>query len=308
MAFDPARIPDQLVQAYQAGRCAILVGAGASAGAGLPLWKGLLEQMVDAGVGHRVIDARKQAEYGALLDDPGNWLMVAGGLKDDLRVYFNEFVETAFIKSKPQPTDLHRAIVGLDRLQFVVTTNYDTLIERAYRTAGDEDVSVLTFKNAGELQRRLAQREFFILKAHGDAAKVGDGIVLTESDYREILYRQRAYQSLLQAIFTMFTVVFVGASLVDPEIKLLLGFIADAFSPGSGPNHFALMVQEELTTVQQERWFKDYNVQLVPVSKADSYAELTEFLGALRATGASGTGGTPGTASASTAAAVGPAP
>lgn len=297
MAFDPTRIPDQLVQAYRAGRCAILVGAGVSAGAGLPLWKGLLEQMIDAGVGHRVIDGRKQTEYRALLDDPGQWLMVAGGLKDDLRIYFNDFVETAFIKSKPQPTDLHRAIVGLDRLQFVVTTNYDTLIERAYRSAGEEDVSVLTFKNAGELQRRLAQREFFILKAHGDAAKVGDGIVLTESDYRELLYRQRAYQSLLQAIFSMFTIVFVGASLVDPEIKLLLGFIADAFSPGSGPNHFALMVEEELTTVQQERWFKDYNVQLVPLSKADSYAELTGFLDALRAVGAdAGAGGVIGAA------------
>lgn len=137
--------------------------------------------------------------------------MVAGALKDDLGSNFNDFIETVFIKSKPKPTDLHQSITSLDRLQFVVTTNYDTLLERSYRSAGDDDVSVLTFKNAGELQRRLAQREFFILKAHGDAAKVGDGIVLTEIDYRELLYRQRAYQSLLQAIFTMFTVVFVGA-------------------------------------------------------------------------------------------------
>lgn len=281
MAFDPKRIPDQLVQAYRDGRCAILIGAGVSAGAKLPLWGGLLEQMIDAGVKHRVITADKEAEYRALVADPSHWLMVAGGLKDDLRVYFNDFIETAFIKSKPQPTALHKALTALDRLQFVVTTNYDTLIERTYRAAGDEDVSVLTFKNAGELQRRLAQREFFILKAHGDAAKVGDGIILTEIDYREILYRQRAYQSLLQAIFTMFTVVFVGASLNDPEIKLLLGFIADAFTPGSGPNHFALMIEEEITSVQEERWFKDFNVQLVPVSKANNYEELTGFLTAL---------------------------
>lgn len=278
MAIDPKAIPDQLLQAYKAGRCAILVGAGASASAGLPLWGGLLTQMVDAGVGHRVIEPAKEAEYRRMIAEPGHWLMVAGGLKDDLRVYFNEVIETVFVRPKPQPTDLHRAITALKRLQFVVTTNYDTLIERSYRAAGDEDVSVLTFKNAGELQRRLSQREFFILKAHGDAAKVGDGIVLTETDYREILYRQRAYQSLLQAIFTMYTIVIVGASLDDPEIKLLLGFIADAFSPGGGPSHFALMIEEDITTVQQDRWFKDFNVQLVPVSKADNYQQLTEFL------------------------------
>jgi len=195
MAFDTKRIPDDLVRAYRDRRCAILVGAGASAGAKLPLWDGLLEQMVDAGVKHRVITPEKEAEYRALIKDPGQWLMVAGGLKDDLRVYFSDFIETAFIKSKPKPTDLHKALVALDRLQFVVTTNYDTLIERTFRAGGDEDVSVLTFKNAGELQRRLGQREFFILKAHGDAAKVGDGIVLTETDYRELLYRQRASRS-----------------------------------------------------------------------------------------------------------------
>jgi hypothetical protein len=281
MAFDKDRIPDQLLQAYRDGRCALLVGAGASAGSRLPLWDGLLEQMVEAGVKHRLIDALKEAEYRKLIANAGQWLMVAGALKDDLGSNFNDFIETVFIKSKPKPTDLHRSITSLDRLQFVVTTNYDTLLERSYRSAGDDDVSVLTFKNAGELQRRLAQREFFILKAHGDAAKVGDGIVLTEIDYRELLYRQRAYQSLLQAIFTMFTVVFVGASLNDPEIKLLMGFIADAFSPGSGPSHFALMVEEDITTVQKARWFKDYNVQIIPVSKADNYEDLTAFLVAL---------------------------
>lgn len=57
MAFDKDRIPDQLLQAYRDGRCALLVGAGASAGSQLPLWDGLLEQMVEAGVKHRLIDA-----------------------------------------------------------------------------------------------------------------------------------------------------------------------------------------------------------------------------------------------------------
>ena len=39
MAFDPIRIPDNLVAAYREQRCALLVGAGASMGAGLPSWK-----------------------------------------------------------------------------------------------------------------------------------------------------------------------------------------------------------------------------------------------------------------------------
>jgi hypothetical protein len=280
MTFDPTHIPDRLREAYAAKRCAVLVGAGASKGAGLPLWGQLLEQMIATGVRHRVVDPAKAVEYRRLLSNPSKYLMIASGLKDDLGAYFDEFVETTFIEPKPAPTALHEALLALDKLQFVLTTNYDTILERSFRTR-DPDVSVCTFRDVGEVQRRLSKREFFILKAHGDAARPGNSIILTDADYRNILYGQRAYQSLLSAMFTMFTMVFVGASLTDPEVNLLLGYIADSFSPGSGPNHYALMVAEDITNVERERWFKDLNVHLIPVSKANDYAEITEFLQAL---------------------------
>jgi hypothetical protein len=130
----------------------------------------------------------------------------------------------------------------------------------------------------------LSKREFFILKAHGDAAKIGNEIILTDADYRNVLFRHRAYKSLLSAMFTMFTIVFIGASMTDPETMLLLNYLADSFAPTSGPNHFALMAEEDITSVEKDRWFKDFKVQLIPVSKADRYVEVTEFLVALQAT------------------------
>jgi len=281
MAFDPTRIPDKLKESYREKRCAVLVGAGASAGARLPLWGQFLEQMIFEAERHKVIDSSKAKEYRDLVIQPSKYLMVASGLKQELRVYFDEFINKTFIAPKPAPTALHRALVALDRIQFVLTTNYDTILERTYRTK-DPDVAVCTFSDAGEVQRRLSKREFFILKAHGDAAKAGNGIILTDVDYRNILFRQRAYQSLLSAMFTMFTVIFIGASMTDPEIKLLLDYIVDSFTPGSGPSHFALMAAEDITQVERERWFSDFNIQVIPISKADEYAELTEFLIALQ--------------------------
>ncbi|MEO9227804.1 MAG: SIR2 family protein [Devosia sp.] len=127
----------------------------------------------------------------------------------------------------------------------------------------------------------LSKREFFILKAHGDASKLGNDVILTDVDYRNILFRQRGYQSLLSAMFTMFTIVFVGASMTDPEISLLLSYISDAFTPSSGPSHYALMAEEDVTQIERDRWYKDFNIQLLTVSKANNYAELTGFLGAL---------------------------
>lgn len=282
MAFDPARIPEKLKEAYRQNKCAILVGAGASAGAGLPLWGKLLENMADAALAHKVITAEKTDQYKQLAKRPEKYLTVASGLKEDLRVYFDEFIESSFIAPKPTPTALHQAIVALDKLQFVLTTNYDTLIERAYRV-NNPDVPVCTFKDAGEIQRRLWKRDPFILKAHGDATKLANGIILTDADYRELLFRQRGYQSLLSSMFTLFTIVFVGASMTDPEIMLLLNYIADAFTPSSGPCHFAALAEEDINDVEKERWFKDFNIQLIPVSKANNYAELAEFLVALKA-------------------------
>lgn len=277
MAFDLARIPEKLKHAYAAKRCSILVGAGASAGAGLPLWDQLLESMISAGEANGVVSADRAVQYRALAKKPDKYLMVASGLKDDFGNYFDEFIESTFISPRPTPTDLHKALVVLDKLQFVLTTNYDTIIERAYRGI-DPDVSVCTFRDTGEIQRRLSKREFFILKAHGDASKMGNDVILTDVDYRNLLFRQRGYQSLLSAMFTMFTIVFVGASMTDPEITLLLSYISDAFTPSSGPCHFALMAQEDITQVEKDRWFKDFNIQLIPISKAGNYAELTEFL------------------------------
>lgn len=285
MAFDRSRLPDKLVESYKAGRCAVLVGAGASKGAGLPLWDELLERMITEGERHRLLPPEKAAEYRSLLGDVSKFPMVASGLKEDIKVYFDEFIDTTFVAPKPVPTKLHEGIVGLDNLKFALTTNYDTILERAYRKR-DPDVPVCTFVDTGEVQRRLSKREFFILKAHGDATKLAAGIILTGEDYRRILYRERAYQSLLSAMFTMFTIIFIGASMNDPEIKLLLDFVADAYAPNSGPSHFAVMPKEEITTVEQDQWFKDLKVQLIPVSKADSYAETTEFTEALRAAAA----------------------
>jgi hypothetical protein len=33
-----------------------------------------------------------------------------------------------------------------------------------------------------------------------------------------------------------------------------------------------------VTQVEKDRWFKDFKIQLITVSKQDNYAELTEFL------------------------------
>lgn len=284
MAFDPGTIPGSLLQEYAKGRCGLLVGAGASVGAGLPQWGDLLRQMVAEAKDNVGISDEKVSDYESLIDQ-GRYLMAASGLKTDLGSFFAGFIRRVFVDSKPAPTELHEAIAQLAQLQFVLTTNYDTLIERTFRK-NDPDVTVCTFKDAGEVRRSLSSREFFILKAHGDATKSGDGIILTEQDYRNILFKEPAYQHMPATMFSMYTVIFAGASMTDPEVNLMLNYVASTFAPDSGPTHYALLTKEKINEVEKERWFKDFKIRVIPVSSADEYAELAEFVLALAASAA----------------------
>ncbi len=280
MAFDLQRIPTSLKDAYRNHRCAFLVGAGASKGAGLPLWGEFLGDLVATAEGEALIGRTRGDMYRGLLARPEKFLMVAAAIKSELGPLFDETIERIFLKSGARPTDLHHGIVKLDKLPFVLTINYDTLIEDAYLAAGKK-IAASSFVNAGDVHRRLSKREFFLLKAHGDANRVGDGIILTEVDYRSLLYSNPGYRSLLAVMFTMFSVVFVGASMADPEVNLLLGYISDAFSSTSGPMHYALLAEDDISDAERERWMTDFKVHIIKISKADNYKELTEFVHAL---------------------------
>lgn len=277
MTFDQNRIPNSLKEAYRAGRCAVLVGAGASKGAGLPLWGEFLQQLVATAERDALIDRDRAAMYQGLLARPEKFLMAAAAIKSELGPLFDETVEQIFTKSQARPTDLHKSLTKLDKLPFVLTINYDTLIEDAYSDAGKR-IAPSSFVDAGDVHRKLSRREFFLLKAHGDAARVGNGIILTELDYRKLLNGSPGYRSILSVMFTMFSFVFVGASMADPEINLLLGYIADSFSSSSGPMHYALLAEEDVTEAERERWLQDFKVHVVKISKADNYLELTQFL------------------------------
>jgi len=279
MAFDPANLPPPLVEEYKKRRCGLLIGAGASAGAGLPQWGKLLEDMAAEAKASVGISEEKYQDYLSLIAQ-GKYLVAASGLKTDLGSFFAGLIRRVFVDSRPTPTALHWAMLKLTELQFVLTTNYDTLIERVYRTE-DPDVTVCTYKDAGEVRRSLSSREFFILKAHGDATRSGDGIIITEQDYRNILFKEPAYQHMLATMFSMYTMIFVGASMTDPEVNLMLNYVASTFAPDSGPTHYAALTKEKISEVEKERWFKDFKIRVIPVSSADEYAELTEFIEAL---------------------------
>jgi hypothetical protein len=278
MIFDVKRLPKSLVQAYVEKRCAVFVGAGASQAAGYPGWDGFLELLVDRCVDENRLSDDEAKIYRNLVGVAGKQLTLASALKDKLGDVWDLVISEMFYDEHKEPAAVHKLLPKLTNLSMVITTNYDTLLEDNY--ANGRPPKVLTFSDGGEMRRLMLQRQFFILKAHGDAAKPGNGIILTINDYRG-LARERAYQSLLASIFTLNTVLFIGVSLNDPELLVMLDYLADTFEPGSRPLHYALIAEEEINPVETERWLKDYLIQIVPISSANDYADVPGAIQAL---------------------------
>src|ERR1041385_3193276 len=275
MAFS---IPDDLKLAISEKKCGIFVGAGASRAAGLPDWSGMLAELVDCVKKLPNPEKSLIKDLDRLLKDKSKQLALASVLKDELGHDFSKYVERRFADSALNPTEIHKAIVALPA-QFLITTNYDKLLERAKleQTAGREVPNTYNYKQAGSVASSLYRDKFFILKAYGDAQEDPDGIILTEKDYRQIIHHEPGYQSLLQTLFTTFTILFVGTSFTDIELQLLLGYIHSSFH-GKTPAHYAIIAEDKPNAALVKAWRKDFNIHMVHVSPKRNYKEVLDFL------------------------------
>lgn len=122
-------------------------------------------------------------------------------------------------------TPSHEEIVKLD-LPLLFSTNYDQLLEQAYREANVRlDVSIDEEEFKGNLARRPARH---LVKMHGGIEKATT-IILTRTDYVRSRTLRKEMFGYLRGQLTQATFLFVGFSLADPNFNLLHDDVRDAF-------------------------------------------------------------------------------
>ena len=275
MALEYKDIPAKLIKDYIDKKCGFFVGAGLSQAVGYPAWQDLLLGFIQKAETDYAFAHDRANECRELAKDPSKYLMLAEEMKDVLGVGFKAFIEETYTREDINPSPTHNLLVSLKRSNFIITTNYDHLIERAFVNYKKYQPQYKYYE-AHSIQSQLYNRKFFLLKAHGDAQTAADKIVLTDKDYRRLLYQEPGYQSALQSIFTMYSVIFVGCSLQDPELKLLFNYINAAFPEGGTP-HYALMTNETTRATESNRWKKDYNMQIISITADNNYEDINTF-------------------------------
>lgn len=197
-------------------KLSVFVGSGVSALSGLPKWSDLIKSML------KEMPDLKYDENKLSSDD---YLKIA-------QMYFNTFGEEKYkekvkesFKEDRTPNKIHDLIFALHP-NHILTTNYDNLLEQEAVKVG-RNFSVINADNAVS----SAPSSSYIVKVHGDFSS--SNFVLKEQDYLDYEQNYKLIDKLVKTIFSTNLVIFVGYSLQDYNIKLILNWVknvqADSF-------------------------------------------------------------------------------
>jgi hypothetical protein len=241
--------PD-LEQALASGSCVLFVGAGLSSGAGLPSWDQLIAALC-SGLG--IVPS---PTYDPL--DVAQWYrdrFLAEGLAKVLRSTF---------QGAGLPTLAHYLLLALP-LQYIITTNYDDLIERTLTALKRFPVTVIRQEDVS----RTGGAGTYVVKLHGDANHPND-IVLSRDDYAAFFEQRPAMSSLLEGLLLNHSFLFVGYSLRDPNFRHLFSRVArmlrEARRPAFATSFADPGPAEELV---REQWRRE-RLELIPLHAAQA--------------------------------------
>jgi len=203
---DPLR---PLADAIRDRRAILFVGAGVSMSIGLPSWQKLIEHMATELQGSGELVDRRDS-YQTLAE----YYRIKHGSLGALRSWMDR--NWSVSREQVEGSRLHRLIVELD-FPIIYTTNYDRNLEAAFEIHGKEFVKVANVRDVAKIRPEVTQ----IVKYHGDFDDDAS-LVLTETDYFDRLTFDSPLDVKFRADALGRTILFVGYSLSDMNIRLLL--------------------------------------------------------------------------------------
>jgi NAD-dependent SIR2 family protein deacetylase len=251
------------------GRCLPFIGAGFSLNAVLP--KGSKMPTWDE-LGRAVAASLSSYEY-------------ANGL-DALSAFAHEYSRSKLIEKlftelhthDAQPGAAHRAFCKLP-FDIVCTTNFDTLLEHAYREQGQFCRAIISEDQLGLESSVPAIR---LVKIHGDLDHPAR-VVVTEEDYDGFLERNPLMATHVANLLISKTPVFIGYSLDDADLRSIWQLIKDRLGRLRHPA-YAIRVNESSHVISRfdRRGVRVINLPGAPKDYgkilAQAFEELAEFI------------------------------
>jgi hypothetical protein len=218
------------------GRAAVMVGAGFSRNAEpampgarpFPLWMDLLGGLFDELNPAAVADPDRRRQSLMALSSVGGALRLAEEYEAAFgRHRLEQFLLRVVPDEDYQPSPLYRLLLELP-WEDILTTNYDTLIERAARTTIRRYELIET---AAEIPAASRPR---IVKLHG-SFPAHRPFIFTEEDLRTYPRRFATFVNLAQQVIAENTLCLLGFSGDDPNFLYWTGWVRDHLASHTPP-------------------------------------------------------------------------
>lgn len=218
----------EIQKAQEDDRLVIFVGAGVSKNSGIPSWWELIKKFADE-LGYSRCDVCKKRTADCPSKD----------CKDQFEYTREEFLRIPEYYYQQDSSENHADYYGViqsalrsnndsnpidDEIfsvfpRHIITTNYDPLLEKSH-SANSLLYSVVT--QDSDLLAEASDR--YIIKMHGDLEKT-ETIVLKESDYIKYEQEHPLISTFIKSLLVNHTFVFLGYSLNDNNLNLIIGWI-----------------------------------------------------------------------------------
>jgi 8-oxo-dGTP pyrophosphatase MutT (NUDIX family) len=246
------------------GNAGLFIGAGISRAAGFVDWKGLMKPLAEE-IG---LDIERETDYPQLaelyLQAKANRNILIARLRRELTI-------------PAHPNAYHDVIVDLP-LREVWTSNFDHLLEDAYRSKGKRcDVRG---KDESFLNPRPA--DVTIYKMHGDIDDPNN-IVVTQSDYADYASKYHIMASRLETELSAKTFLFLGFGLADPNFTQIISRNKVRFG-ANVHRHYAIMKAptDEYESRKFSLFEQSVNSLGVQIVRIAAYEDLLSLLRQIR--------------------------
>lgn len=265
MPIDQYELVDRFGRACDDGVASLFVGAGLSMEAGLPGWKGLLNELAErADVPTSLTDLPLMADYIEHESSVG-------------RIALEHHLLTQ-LHGVGTLTEGHRLVAALP-VREVWTTNYDRLLEQAMPSARvvthDDDAQL-----SGSSSRSVIKMHGSLPVSHGESWPASP--VITRGDYERYPTDHPRTWTRLRATYLTNTMLFLGFSFTDPNIEVLLRLARLA---GTAPKDRHLTVLRRPADKSEQRlhdlMVADLERSGITVCAIDDFADLAPLLRAV---------------------------
>ncbi len=222
-------VPEALLQAHEAGRVVFFCGAGISYAAGLPLFKGLVQDVFQ-----RTGMSMNRIEESAF---KGNQYDVTLGLLEGRHQGGRLEVRRAMAKAlkpnlrKPGALITHNALLDLARDRFdavrLVTTNFDSIFEalaRRHKQRHNVFQAPLLPVPKNSKWDGVVYLHGLLPEEPNDAAL--NRLVVTSGDFGLAYLTERWAARFVSELFRSYVVCFVGYSINDPVLRYMMDALA----------------------------------------------------------------------------------